>query len=179
MVTLKAKQMRAGSLENLETSSAYISSTGEWCWLTSYSHAQFVYTDDTQIRVSPSHYMKYAVGENVMSCIQSAECDTATKISVTERNDNELQLVQILLTLITLMTPNAAPTVTAFGRSRSHNVTKTACVTFTESEKFEIEIWQNWMDKFKKYRLNKNQEVKGAHFLTHTWSCVQVSQFCP
>lgn len=84
VVMLKAKQMQAGSLENLENSSAYISSAGEWGVLTSYSHAQFVYTDDTQIRVSSSHYMKYAVGENVMSCVQSAECDKATEISVTE-----------------------------------------------------------------------------------------------
>lgn len=49
--------------------------------LTSYSHTQFVYTDDTQIKVFPSHYMKYAVGENVKSCKQAAECDKATKIS--------------------------------------------------------------------------------------------------
>lgn len=46
--------------------------------------------------------MKYAVGENVKSCMQAAECDKATKISVTEKNDNELYCVGILLTLITL-----------------------------------------------------------------------------
>lgn len=57
--------------------------------------------------------MKYAVGENVMSCIQSAECDKATKISVTESNDNELQCVGILLTLIVLMTLKTVYTVIA------------------------------------------------------------------
>lgn len=35
--------------------------------------------------------MKYAAGENVMSCIQSAECDKATKIGVTERSEDELR----------------------------------------------------------------------------------------
>lgn len=60
--------------------------------ITSYSHAQFVYRDDTQIRVSPSHYMNYAAGENVTSCIQFAECDKATKLSVTETNNAEVSL---------------------------------------------------------------------------------------
>lgn len=59
--------------------------------------------------------MKYAVGENVMSCIQAAESDKATKISVTERNDNELQCVGILLTSITLEGTDT-------GCSRSHNI---------------------------------------------------------
>lgn len=57
--------------------------------------------------------MKYAVGENVMSCIQSAECDEATKIRVTDSNGNELQCVGILLTLITVVTLKA---VTVCGR---------------------------------------------------------------
>lgn len=42
-----------------------------------------------------------------MRCIQSAECDKETKISVTQSNDNELQCVGILLTLITLVTLKA------------------------------------------------------------------------
>lgn len=78
----------------MENSSAYISSTGEWCWLTGYSHAQFVYTDDTQITVFPSHYMKYAAGENAMSCIY-AESNEAMKVTVEERNDNEHHGVNI------------------------------------------------------------------------------------
>lgn len=88
--------MQTGSLEKkkLENSSAYISSTGEWCWLTGYSRAQFVYTDDTQITVFPSHYMKYAVGENAMSCIY-AESNEAMKVTAEERNDNEHHGVDI------------------------------------------------------------------------------------
>lgn len=47
--------------------------------------------------------MKYAVGENVMSCIQSAECDNATKVNVTESNEDELKRVVIILTLVALV----------------------------------------------------------------------------
>lgn len=118
--------MQTGSLENLKNSSAYISNTGEWCWLTSYSQAQFVYIDDTQVRVSSSHYMKYAVGENVMSCTQSAECDKATKISVTEGNHYELQFVGILLALINThdIKNCMAYIITAYWCSRPYDIWK-------------------------------------------------------
>ena len=42
--------------------------------------------------------MKYAAGENVMSCIQSAECDKATKLGVTERSEDELRREAMLPT---------------------------------------------------------------------------------
>ena len=63
---------------------------------------QFVYTDDTQVRHPSSYYMKYGVGENVLSCVQCYLCNKVTKINVTQSNDDEPQCIGTLLILIAL-----------------------------------------------------------------------------